>query len=148
MMFAKTATLALTILIPTSAMAEAIQTAKSPTCGCCSSWVEHMAMAGHDMTTEDMGDDALHALKVSLGIPEELMSCHTAQVDGYVVEGHVPAADIERLLSERPDAIGLSVPGMVMGTPGMGPREGGDAFDVLLMREDGTSEVFTSYPEG
>lgn len=139
---------AVATLLPATAMAEAIEVAKSPTCGCCSAWVEHMATAGHDMTTQDMPDDALHALKATLGIPEAMMSCHTAQVEGYVIEGHVPAADVERLLSERPDAVGLSVPGMVMGTPGMGPREGGDAFDVLLMNRDGTSEVYTSYPEG
>ncbi|CTQ34555.1 DUF411 domain-containing protein [Jannaschia rubra] len=135
-------------LLPATAMAEAVHTAKSPTCGCCGAWVEHMAMAGHDVSVEDMGDDALAELKVSLGIPDEMVSCHTAMVDGYVVEGHVPATDVERLLSERPDAIGLSVPGMVMGTPGMGPREDGEAFDVWLMKRDWTAEVFAAYPEG
>lgn len=135
-------------LLPLTAAAEAIHTAKSPTCGCCGAWVEHMATAGHEMTVEDMADDALRELKVSLGIPGEMMSCHTARVEGYVIEGHVPAADIERLLAERPDAIGLSVPGMVMGTPGMGPREGGPAFDVYLMKPDGSAEVFAAYPEG
>ncbi len=141
--------LALTVsLFPASAMAEAIHTAKSPTCGCCGAWVEHMAMEGHKVSVEDMEDEALQTLKIALGIPEEMMSCHTARVDGYVIEGHVPAADVDRLLAERPDAIGLSVPGMVMGTPGMGPREGGDVFDVLLMKRDGTTEVFTIYPEG
>lgn len=136
-------------LLPATAMAEAIiHTAKSPTCGCCGAWVEHMAMAGHEMNVEDMEDGALHALKVALGIPDDMMSCHTARVNGYVIEGHVPAAEVERLLAERPDAIGLSVPGMVMGTPGMGPREGGDAFDVMLMKRDGTTEVFAAYPEG
>ncbi len=95
-----------------------------------------------------MADDALYALKAALGVASGMMSCHTARVDGYTVEGHVPAADVERLLSERPDAVGLSVPGMVMGTPGMGPREGGDAFDVYLIHTDGTSEVFASYPAG
>lgn len=141
--------LALTaVLLPLSAVAEAIHTAKSPTCGCCGAWVEHMEMAGHDMTVEGMADDTLQDLKMALGIPMEMMSCHTAQVEGYVIEGHVPAAEIERLLVEHPDAIGLSVPGMVVGTPGMGPREGGDAFDVYLMKRDGTAEVFAAYPEG
>ena len=135
-------------LLPATAMAEVIHTAKSPTCGCCGAWVEHMAMAGHETSVEDMPDDALAALKVSLGIPDEMVSCHTAMVDGYVVEGHVPAADVERLLSERPDAIGLSVSGMVIGTPGMGPREGGEAFNVWLLKRDGTAEVFAAYPEG
>lgn len=148
-MTARRMLLALTAaLLPATAMAEAVHTAKSPTCGCCASWVEHMAMAGHATSVEDMGDDALAALKASLGIPPAMVSCHTATVEGYAIEGHVPAADVERLLSERPDAIGLSVPGMVMGTPGMGPREGGDAFDVYLMKRDGTAEVFTSYSEG
>lgn len=148
-MIPRTVLLALTAaLLPLGAAAETIHTAKSPTCGCCGAWVDHMAAAGHEMTVEDMQDDALAALKISLGVSGEMMSCHTAQVDGYVVEGHVPAADIERLLTERPDAIGLSVPGMVIGTPGMGPREGGDAFNVYLMKRDGTAEVFAAYPEG
>ena len=103
-------------------------------------------MNGHDMTIEDMEESSLHALKVYLGIPEEVMSCHTARVDGFVIEGHVPAPDVERLLVERPDAIGLAVPGMPLGSPGMGSREGGEAFDVMLVRKDGLIEVFASYP--
>lgn len=134
------------VLLPVSAMAEAIHTAKSPYCGCCTTWVEYMSMNGHDMTIEDMEESSLHALKVYLGIPEEVMSCHTARVDGFVIEGHVPAPDVERLLVERPDAIGLAVPGMPLGSPGMGSREGGEAFDVMLVRKDGLIEVFASYP--
>ena len=76
-----------------------------------------------------------------------MTSCHTAFVDGYVIEGHVPAADIRRLLSERPDAVGLVVPGMPYGSPGMGPEDNREAYDVFLINDDGSTEVFTSYSE-
>lgn len=148
MTFLKPAGVVLAMLSPVAAQAAEIEVAKSPTCGCCGAWIQHMAAAGHDMTEMDLPDNELTALKTDLGVPGALMSCHTAQVDGYVIEGHVPASDVERLLAERPDAVGLSVPGMVVGTPGMGPREGGDAFDVLLVRKDGSSEVFAAYPAG
>ena len=78
-------------------------------------------------------------------ITPELASCHTADVEGYVIEGHVPVADIERLLAERPDALGLAVPGMPYGSPGMGPESEREAYDVLLILRDGTTDVFTSY---
>lgn len=80
------------------------------------------------------------------GIPEAMASCHTARIGGYTLEGHVPVADIRRLLEEQPDAIGLAVPGMPYGSPGMGPESEREAYDVLLIRKDGTSEVFTHYP--
>src|SRR6056297_475789 len=92
---------------------------KSPTCGCCSAWIEHMSRAGFSVDARDVDQEALYVLKARSGITPDLASCHTAFVDGFVVEGHVPAADIERLLTERPDAIGLSVPGMPIGSPGM-----------------------------
>ena len=77
-----------------------------------------------------------------------MVSCHTALIDGYVIEGHVPAADIRRLLEERPDAVGLAVPGMPDGSPGMGPEDDREAYDVFLIRKDGSTEVFSSYAEG
>jgi hypothetical protein len=81
-----------------------------------------------------------------MGIPEALVSCHTATVEGYVLEGHVPAADIRRLLTERPEALGLAVPGMPYGAPGMGPEDARDAYDVILIQRDGRASVFTRYP--
>jgi hypothetical protein len=83
--------------------------------------------------------------KMQAGIPQEMISCHTAEVNGYFIEGHVPPADIRRLLSERPDAVGLAVPGMPYGSPGMGPEASREAYDVFLILRDGSTEVFSSY---
>ena len=118
---------------------------KDPGCGCCGAWIEIMQTHGFDATVEHMDYDALYHFKQANGITDDLMSCHTADVDGYLIEGHVPAADIHRLLAERPDAIGLSVPGMPYGSPGMGPESEREAFDVLLMRKDGRVELFNRY---
>ncbi|PWJ20796.1 DUF411 domain-containing protein [Jannaschia seohaensis] len=115
---------------------------KSPTCGCCSAWVDHMARAGFAVDAQDIDQESLYALKAQSGITPDLASCHTALVDGYVVEGHVPVADVERLLAERPEAIGLSVPGMPIGSPGMEMGNQHDAFDTLLVMRDGSTEVF------
>jgi len=94
-----------------------LRVSKDPTCGCCSGWVDHVRAAGFQ--TEVIESSDLAALKSRLGIPVALAACHTAEIDGYVIEGHVPAAVIKRLLSERPNAIGLSVSGMPVGSPGM-----------------------------
>ena len=83
--------------------------------------------------------------KLDKGIPQRMISCHTGEIEGYMIEGHVPVADIRRLLAERPDAVGLAVPGMPYGSPGMGPEDQREAYDVFLIRRDGSSEVFTSY---
>ena len=115
---------------------------KSPTCGCCSAWVEHMARSGFTVDAHDVDQGALYALKARSGITPELASCHTALVSGYVVEGHVPAGDVERLLAERPEAIGLTVPGMPIGSPGMEMGNQRDAFDTLLVLRGGNTEVF------
>ena len=119
-----------------------IEVYKSPTCGCCSAWVNHMARAGFDVTARNIDQVALDALKMQAGITPDLASCHTAFVSGYVVEGHVPASDVERLLAERPDALGLTVPGMPIGSPGMEMGNRRDAFDTLLLRRDGSTGVF------
>lgn len=119
---------------------------KDPNCGCCSAWIAILEDAGFTVTTEARSGDALTRYKLENGIPCEMMSCHTASVDGYMIEGHVPFADIERLLSERSDAVGLSVPGMPFGSPGMGPESERDAYDVYLIRRNGAPEVFTHYP--
>lgn len=101
-----------------------------------------MSRAGFSTDTRDVDQDALYALKARSGITPELASCHTAFVDGYFVEGHVPARDVQRLLGERPDAIGLSVPGMPIGSPGMEMGNQREAFDTLLVLRDGSIEVF------
>lgn len=129
----------------TYAATTAIRVVKDPTCGCCIAWVEIIEAAGFAATVELLDYDALQAHKVDSGVPESLASCHTAYVEGYVLEGHVPPADIRRLLSERPDAIGLSVPGMPFGSPGMGPETEREAYIVYLIRRDGTAEVFATY---
>ncbi len=118
---------------------------KSPTCGCCAMWVEHMEAAGFSVDVRDRDDMA--AVKDSLGVPSDLSSCHTGVVDGYVVEGHVPAEHVARLLEERPAARGLSVPGMPVGSPGMEMGDRRDAYDVLIVGESGEAAVF-SHVEG
>lgn len=123
----------------------AIRVAKDPDCGCCGAWIDILEADGFAATIDLLDYDALQAHKAASGIPAELVSCHTAHVDGYVIEGHVPPADIRRLLAERPDAIGLSVPGMPYGSPGMGPESAREAYVVHLIRRDGTTEVFTTY---
>lgn len=118
---------------------------KSPTCGCCKDWVKHMEDTGFRVTVNDSGNTTARA---RVGIPQRLGSCHTAVVAGYAIEGHVPADDIRRLLREKPKALGLAVPGMPIGSPGMdGPEYGGrkDAYDVLLVERNGTTSVYRSY---
>jgi hypothetical protein len=115
---------------------------KSPWCGCCGNWIDHMRAAGFEVEVEDVED--LGMVKRMASVPDELQSCHTARVGNYTVEGHVPASDIIRLLEERPDALGLVVPGMPSGSPGMENGEH-DPYDVLMLRQDGETEVFSSY---
>ncbi len=119
---------------------------KDPSCGCCSGWVDHVRKAGFVVEVTETG--SLNGLKRRLTIPEALWSCHTAEVDGYVLEGHVPAAAIDRLLAERPRAKGLAVPGMPIGSPGM-EVEGMDAeaFDVVLFGPSGQT-VFGRFKGG
>lgn len=121
---------------------------KDPNCGCCEDWVSHMRANGFTVQVHNSGNTAARA---RLGVPNALGSCHTAQVGGYALEGHVPAHDIHRLLMERPNAIGLAVPGMPIGSPGMdGPVYGGrrDAYAVLLIQRGGGTRVYQSYPRG
>ena len=118
---------------------------KSPTCGCCKHWVAHMEDNGFRVTIHDSGNTNARA---RLGIPQRLGSCHTAVVAGYAIEGHVPADDVRRLLREKPKALGLAVPGMPIGAPGMdGPEYGGrkDAYAVLIVQPNGTTSVYRSY---
>lgn len=129
-----------------AAGSETMEVFKSATCGCCKDWITHVEEAGFVVTSRDLEQDQLARLKRMAGVPDDLAGCHTARIGGYVIEGHVPAADIRRLLRMRPDAIGLSVPGMPFGSPGMGPEDQREAYDVVLIRRDGRAEVFASYP--
>ena len=118
---------------------------KDPNCGCCKDWIDHMQEHGFVATVHDTGNNAVRA---RLGLAQKLGSCHTALVGGYLLEGHVPAQDVRRLLAQKPKALGLAVPGMPVGSPGMdgavyGTRR--DPFDVLLVARDGSSKVFSSY---
>ncbi len=122
-----------------------IHVMKDPNCGCCSAWIDILANDGFAVTTEASAGTLLMRHKLDNGIPQEMVSCHTGRVDGYMIEGHVPAADIRRLLVERPDAVGLAVPGMPYGSPGMGPESEREAYDVFLIQRDGSVEIFTSY---
>ncbi len=115
---------------------------KDPNCGCCNDWIAHMQQHGFEVTAHDVGNNAVRA---RLGLPARLGSCHTALVGGYLVEGHVHADEVRRLLREKPQALGLTVPGMPVGSPGMdGPVYGGhrDAYDTLLVLRDGRTRVF------
>lgn len=118
---------------------------KSPTCGCCEKWVDHMRGAGFNLAPVDLSSGELMQRKLKLGVTAPQASCHTAQIDGYTIEGHVPADDVKRLLAERPDAIGLAVPDMPVGSPGMEAGDAKDPYDVLLLKKDGTTEVFAKH---
>lgn len=118
---------------------------KSPDCGCCKDWITHLQGAGFVVAWHDTGNTDARA---RLGIPVALGSCHSARVGGYAIEGHVPAREIQRLLREKPNAIGLAVPAMPVGSPGMdGPEYGGrrDPYEVLLVRRDGSTSVYARY---
>lgn len=121
---------------------ERITVYKSPTCGCCSAWIEHLKQNGFEVTAHNT--TKMQQVKQSLGVQPEHTSCHTAEVSGYVIEGHVPANEIKRLLQEKPAVSGLTVPGMPMGSPGM---EGGrkDHYQVLTFDKKGNSQVYADY---
>ena len=129
------------------AAAETITVWKTPTCGCCKAWVAHLRKNGFEVVTNDVNDTT--AIRKKLGFPDQYGSCHTAKLGEYVIEGHVPAENIRKLLQDKPFARGLAVPGMPLGSPGMegtglfaGERH---AYNVLLVLNDGSSRVFKSY---
>ncbi len=122
--------------------AETIDVYKSKYCGCCKKWVEYMEAEG--FTLKVIEENNLAPIKEKAGITPATGSCHTAMVDGYFIEGHVPAADVRRLLEQRPDIRGIAVPGMPMGSPGMeGNRK--DAYDVIAVHKDGSTSVFSHH---
>jgi hypothetical protein len=130
---------ALGILAIQAAKAADMVVYKSPTCGCCDKWIEHMEEAGFRVEAKNVPD--LNPVKAEFGVARNLQSCHTATVGGYLVEGHVPADLVQRMLEEKPDIRGLAVPGMPMGSPGMeGPYK--DAYNVLAIGTDGRTSVY------
>ncbi len=129
-------------LAATIAETPTIKVYKSPTCGCCALWVDHMREAGFELDVEDT--DAMIDVKVDAGLPLQLQSCHTALVDGYVFEGHIPAEVIARFLAEKPSASGLAVPGMPIGSPGMEFGDRVDPYDVLQFDAAGNTSIYES----
>jgi hypothetical protein len=119
-----------------------VEVFKSPYCGCCGKWVEHLRQNGFEVKTHDVED--VTAARKKTGMPDRLGSCHTAKIGGYVVEGHVPAADIQRLLKEKPKALGLAVPSMPPGSPGMDSAKP-IPYQTLLVKTDGTTQVFAQH---
>lgn len=141
-----TAFTALVLISQAAWAAGSMEVLKSATCGCCVSWGKHMREAGFTVTEIDLPLADLNAAKLKAGLKPGQTSCHTARINGYVIEGHVPAREVTRLLVERPEAIALTVPDMPYGSPGMGDEAEADPYDVLLVRRDGTTEVYASYP--
>ncbi|OFW16329.1 MAG: hypothetical protein A3F70_08835 [Acidobacteria bacterium RIFCSPLOWO2_12_FULL_67_14] len=124
--------------------ATTVQVYKSPTCGCCANWVKHLQQHGFATQVTEMED--VSAVKAKYNVPDRVQSCHTAVVDGYVLEGHVPAADVQRLLKDRPAIAGLAVPGMPIGSPGMEvPSMKPQAYDVIAFDKQGQLKVFASH---
>lgn len=126
-----------------NAAAATLAVTKTASCGCCAKWVEQMKKAGFSVTVRDVADVTPTAQR--LAVPAGLRSCHTSEIDGYAIEGHVPVADIKRLLKERPKAAGIAVAGMVMGSPGMEHGDHKEAYQTILFDKAGNSRVFASH---
>lgn len=122
-----------------------VEVFKSPTCGCCGAWVDHLKAAGFPVKVVEVDDTTVARKKY--GLPDKFGSCHTGVVNGYVVEGHVPATEVKRLLATKPAAIGLAVPGMPVGSPGMEYGDRKDPYDVFLIDKNGRETVFAHYPK-
>lgn len=130
-----------------SAAVPTIHVVKGTGCECCEQWVAYLRENGFAVTDEERYGMLLIRFKMEQGVPPKAYSCHTGMVEGYALEGHVPAADIRRLLAERPQAVGLAVPGMPYGSPGMGPESEREAYDVLLIGKEGSMQIYSSYPQ-
>lgn len=120
-----------------------VEVYKSLSCGCCTLWVEHMQQSGFKVNVHNVRD--VTPVRENFGVPDAMASCHTAVVGGYSIEGHVPAADVKRLLRERPKAAGIAVPGMVQGSPGMEQGRGKDPYNVIIFNKGGRSTVFAQH---
>ncbi len=135
-------------LIPQAALAQPVlvEMHRTSGCACCLVWAKRIEAAGFKVTARELTMGELMRMKLDAGLKHDQASCHTARVDDYTIEGHVPPTEIKRLLLERPQAAGLTVPGMPIGSPGMEAGNRQDAYDVLLFRKDGPTEIFASYP--
>jgi hypothetical protein len=127
---------------PAAQIATPITVYKSPTCGCCGKWVEHMKKAGFNPQVNDLPNVA--PIKQAAGVPAELQSCHTSTVEGYTIEGHVPADVIRQLLKEKPKVAGIAVPGMPIGSPGMEQGDRQDKYNIVAFGKDGSQKVYAS----
>lgn len=133
------------VFVPSLAAANAITVYKTATCGCCTEWVRHMEQAGFDPTVHDVRRAELIERKKGLGIDSGLAACHTATIQGYVVEGHVPAADVRRMLAEKPEIAGIAVPGMPQGSPGMDYGQASESYNVIAFDDAGGFRVFARH---
>jgi len=143
----RTIALSLTFLVvaalsPSAQVATPITVYKSPTCGCCGKWVEHMKKAGFNPTVTDLPN--VSPVKQSMGVPSNLQSCHTSAIQGYAIEGHVPADVVRQLLKEKPKVAGIAVPGMPVGSPGMEQGEQKDKYNIVSFTKDGSQKVYAS----
>lgn len=131
---------------PTPPLAKPVEMTvyRNPTCGCCGKWLDHVRQHGFQVT--DVLSEDMNAVKKRLGVPQNLASCHTAVVGGYVVEGHVPAGDIKKLLTDKPPLAGIAAPGMPQGSPGMEMGGRQDAFSVMSFDKEGKTATFNQYP--
>jgi len=141
--------LTLLAILPMTAVARngtpAVHVFKNADCGCCAGWVKHLQSAGFGVKVTNVSDTA--PVRARLGMPDRYASCHTATIDGYVLEGHVPASEVRRLIATRPAAIGLAVPGMPVGSPGMEIGDRVDRYEVLLVPRIGNATPFARYPK-
>jgi hypothetical protein len=120
-----------------------VEVFKSPTCGCCANWVKHLEASGFSTKVTDVED--MTQVKTKYGVPGRLQSCHTAVVNGYVLEGHVPAADVQRLIKERPAVVGVAVPGMPIGSPGMEVGNTVQPYNVMAFDKQGQATIYASH---
>ena len=132
-------------LLPAAALSASLEMLTTGGCACCHAWARHLRDAGHEVVVKDLAMGQLMKMKLDAGIPAALAACHTARVEGYLIEGHVPEREVRRLLDERPEALGLIVPGMPVGSPGMESGSKREPYAVLLLKKDGSTEIFARY---
>jgi hypothetical protein len=138
-------TFAAAVVVAQKPASTVVDVFRSPTCGCCMKWVEHLREAGFAVKVKDLEQDALDKVKADYGVPPTAQSCHTARVAGYTVEGHVPADSVQKLLKDKPKVAGIAVGGMPLGSPGMEVPGRKQPFNVVSFGKDGSTKVFASY---
>jgi hypothetical protein len=138
-------TLSVAVAAQTPKAGPTMEVYKSPTCGCCSKWVDHVREGGFTVKVNELSDEALASLKEKHGVPRTAQSCHTGLVGGYVVEGHVPVAEVHRLLKEKPSVAGIAVGGMPIGSPGMEvPGQRAQTYNVMTFDKQGALKVYST----